>query len=60
MPLILKQSCANCGHFNLSDGFCAHPPTFKLPMFSYIRYPSRIVCDLHEPKPAEDVDAAPI
>ena len=53
MPLILKESCATCQHFD-GDCYCGHPSPLRLPMFSYIRYPSRIVCDLHEPKPAEE------
>lgn len=41
----LHRNCANCAHFD-DDCHCAH----LRPLVEFIKEPTRVVCDQHEPK----------
>ena len=60
MPLVLKKSCANCDHFDSYSHYCAFRPAKEQRITQHIDLPARVVCDLHDAKPVEDVDAAPV
>lgn len=55
MPLTLPQNCSNCQHFD-GDIHCARPYERFIGNLikGQISQPTRVVCDLHEPKTPED------
>jgi hypothetical protein len=68
VPLTLPASCATCQHFD-GDLFCGLPktlhqrnrvyPIVRSPLIpGTIPLPTRVVCDLHEPKTEADDDGA--
>jgi len=54
MPIILKESCSTCQHYD-GDHYCAFP-SLKVLIPGHIPEPARVVCDLHDEKPVGDDD----